>query len=126
MSPENTQALIDIYPPIFSDLSEKCCMSLFGFECGDGWFELLKDLIEGIKEICESEKWDIKVNQVKEKYGTLRFYLDSTPEALSDLIEKYEKQSAHTCEECGKGGSMRKKGIWYSVRCDICWNKAYN
>lgn len=97
-------------------------MSLFGFQCGDGWFELLNELIEGIKDVCESKNLDIKVHEVKEKYGTLRFYLSCEPEEISQLIAKAERESARTCEDCGESGSMRQKGYWYWVRCDECWN----
>jgi hypothetical protein len=121
VNPENTQALIDIYPALFSDLSQRSCMYLFGFECGDGWFELLRCLIQDIKGICESNNLDIKINQIKEKYGTLRFYLSSETEELGRLIAQAEKESAHICEECGKPGSMREKCRWYSVKCDECW-----
>ena len=47
----------------------------WGFSCGDGWYLL-------IDRLCSSLQWDTDTNkypqvvatQVKEKYGTLRFY----------------------------------------------------
>lgn len=134
MSPEKTKELINIYPELFSDLHHMNCFSLFGFECGDGWFDLLKDLITGIKEICESPQFnlplniddqplEIKVDQVKEKYGTLRFYYNSCNAFIDKLINEAEDASETICEDCGKPGTLRDKNHWYSVRCDECWPK---
>ena len=131
MSPEKAQELINIYPELFSDLSEFNCMRLFGFECGDGWFDLLKDLITQIKAVCEREEFrdpfedepiQLKVDQVKEKYGTLRFYTNFDPESIDQLVKEAESRSAITCEDCGKPGSIREKHHWYRVRCDECWD----
>lgn len=38
MNPENTAKLCYTYAPIYRNLRE------FGFECGDGWFDLLWQL----------------------------------------------------------------------------------
>lgn len=41
-------------------------------QCGPGWYPLLVELDERLAEICP----DYVVLQVKEKFGTLRYYLD--------------------------------------------------
>lgn len=134
MSPEKSKQLIDTYPELFSDLPEMNCMRLFGFDCGNGWFDLLKDLITKIRAHCESPDFqpyiDLldqplspKVAQVKEKYGTLRFYLDLETEYIEKLIEEAEDKSAIICEICGNTGMLREHHRWLSVRCDDCWNR---
>ena len=96
-------------------------INLFGFECGDGWFELLRDCIEGIKEVCERNGFDVYALQVKEKYGILRFYLSTTASELDDIIEAAEYRSSKTCETCGKEGYLAKQsGYWWHVTCDDC------
>jgi hypothetical protein len=131
MSPEKSKELISICPELFSDLHEKSCMYLFGFECGDGWFELLKDLITEIREICRIEgfsrcTWlteepsDIKVDQVKEKYGTLRFYTNWSMDEIDRVITIAEEKSAKTCEGCGGEGKMIRTGGWDHVSCQEC------
>ena len=93
----------------------------FGFECGDGWADLLIELCTNIqsyfntlpKHISE----DIVALQVKEKYGTLRFYISSHDETISKLIKDAERKSAVTCEVCGKPGSVRGKS-WLYTACD--------
>jgi len=127
MSPENSKKLVEIYPEIFSHSDNNSCMRLFGFECGDGWFDILKDLIEEIKII--SKKWNfsddawtgpLKVNQVKEKYGILRFYTNWETEELAQAIGKAENNSKSTCEICGKDGKSLSRDAWWMVRCERC------
>lgn len=125
MSPEKTQLLIDIYPELFSDISTRSCMYLFGFECRDGWFDLLSECIENIKDVCLRENLDIKTSQVKEKYGTLRFYLSSTTDELEEIIGFAEDKSAITCEVCGKLGKSRKLS-WIQTLCEECLQKSTN
>ena len=58
-------------------------------------------------------------SQVKEKYGTLRFYMTCETQEMSDLISVACKKSAVTCENCGKPGKRNKTG-WISTLCDSC------
>ena len=132
MSPEKSQQLIDIYPELFSNPNPRMPFALFGFECEDGWFDILKDLITEIKEKTKNELfkfglddeiYPLRVDQIKEKYGTLRFYTNFCNERIDRLIRDAEEKSATTCEACGNPGSMRKEARWLSVRCDACWPK---
>jgi len=93
------------------------------FECGDGWYDLLYDLSKGIQKLIDEgkESPNFTVYQVKEKYGTLRFYTGgySTTE-LEDLIDKAEERSAETCEQCGKPGKLLIEKGWHSTVCETC------
>ena len=60
-----------------------------------------------------------RASQVKEKYGTLRFYMSSGNEEIWNLIEEAEKKSAETCEGCGVPGELRQ-GSWSGTSCDNC------
>ena len=55
--------------------------------------------------------------QVKEKYGTLRFYTTGGDKLTDGMIWFAENMSARTCEVCGMPGKMRGKG-WYYAACD--------
>lgn len=112
MEPSLAKQLIELYPSIFTEME-------FYFECGSGWFELLKECILGLKEVCEKKGYEIKATQIKEKYGTLRFYTDLCSEEMDKIIEKAEKKSAETCEYCGAFGSLRDDG-WVRCLCDSC------
>ncbi len=61
------------------------------------------------------------VMQVKEKFGTLRFYCSGT-DAIDRYIRLAERLSALTCEDCGKPGKANDSG-WIRTQCDDCRDK---
>jgi hypothetical protein len=83
------------------------------FAYSDGWYEMTKNLIDELLAL----GWDKRINQVKEKFGGLRFYIETYPEGGIDVIRKYEDLSYKTCEKCGKEGVLRKGG-WILTLCD--------
>jgi hypothetical protein len=67
----------------------------------------------------ENDRIEMYAVQVKEKYGTLRFYMSCETDQISDLIREAERLSDTTSESYGAAGKIR--GVrWYSVRCDKC------
>lgn len=60
-------------------------------------------------------------SQVKEKYGTLRFYMSGETDAMSEAINEAEDESAKTCENCGGPGKVYDGG-WVVTRCDPCYD----
>ena len=83
------------------------------FECGNGWYPLIKDLITDLIEL----GWDKQVCQVKEKFGALRFYINTGSDEIFKKIHSYENQSYETCETCGEKGEFRL-GSWYKTLCN--------
>lgn len=83
------------------------------FDIGEGWYPLVKELIEKLI----AAGWDKQTCQVKEKFGGLRFYINSANDECFNLISQYEKLSCETCEKCGNPGTIRKGG-WISTLCD--------
>lgn len=59
----------------------------------------------------------VVATQVKEKYGTLRFYVDYADDYVRGAIALAEHLSARTCETCGAAGKLRGD-FWLSTRCD--------
>lgn len=55
--------------------------------------------------------------QVKEKFGTLRFYYDGGDDFCSGVVSMMESMTYHTCEVCGNLGKVYNDG-WVVVRCD--------
>lgn len=107
----------------------------WGFECGDGWFDLLYKCAARIeREIVRLKKEDPTTpdeelpcaSQVKEKYGTLRFYMswNETPE-IEAAISEAEDESEVTCENCGKPGEVRGGG-WLYCACEACEDERQN
>jgi hypothetical protein len=58
-------------------------------------------------------------SQVKEKYGTLRFYMSSETDEMDAAIHKAEYLSSKTCDICGKAGRLRGEH-WVQTLCDKC------
>lgn len=129
MSPDKAKKLVDIFPEMFSDLSLSHPFPLFGFECGDGWYELLKDCITEIKKICQhtecyGSEFPLQVCQVKEKYGTLRFYLNWYTDDIDEIVNDATIKSSRTCEECGNPAELLQHGIWWKTICNDCTKSA--
>lgn len=83
-------------------------------EVGDGWI----DLVYALWKLCMDN--NIEIEQVKEKFGGLRFYVGSTPEWIEVLIDAMEEYSFGICEVCGKSGEPRP-GYWTKTLCDEHW-----
>jgi len=101
----------------------------FGFEHGDGWFDILVDLCEELEPLVEAATYSIspfEVMQVKEKFGGLRFYTSWGNKEIWAAIDKAEKRSLETCEVCGKPGRPEGPG-WIKTLCPECregrWDK---
>lgn len=57
--------------------------------------------------------------QVKEKFGTLRFYYDGGDEYIHGLAAMAEAMSARTCESCGVPAKSTNNG-WIKTICQPC------
>jgi hypothetical protein len=55
--------------------------------------------------------------QVKEKFGSLRFYCYNTTEIQEAYIRSAEFMSAVTCEVCGSPGKINRDGGWLRCLC---------
>jgi hypothetical protein len=148
---------------------QETCMC-WGFECGDGWYDIINSLCANIQhhvdwkrkqrvydlkraraakkgrdalikflagdsqvsdwheeradEILENGDREITpyvhrvvAQQVKEKFGGLRFYYMGGDDAVSGMVRMAESWAAHTCETCGDRGTLRHGG-WVRTLCD--------
>jgi hypothetical protein len=174
MKRELDEYLCKVYPKMMvnrnKDMMETCMC--WGFECGDGWFQILNQLMGNIqnhidwkirqrdvtikynematqckaghfemfekdmenvlnqeykekrlKEIVEGPLHDIPelvpqvtLDQVKEKFGTLRFYYTGGDDYIRGMVTMAESMSGVTCEECGKPGTQTPGG-WIKTVC---------
>ena len=123
MKLELEEKLLSSYPKIFrqKDLPMNQTCMCWGIECGDGWYTLLNALCNHIQHYLDQKKdvEQVEAVQVKEKYGTLRFYINGGDDYVDGLVSMAENMSAFICEQCGDAGSIRGKG-WYTTRCDEC------
>ena len=177
MRQELDKLLCEKYPKMMvnrnKDMKETCMC--WGFECGDGWFNILNQLMSQIqhhidwkekqragaikynemaaqakagnfdlfeetmkalpndeykeKRLAEIVAGDFRpvpesipqvtLDQVKEKFGTLRFYYQGGDDYISGMVSLAESMTAVTCENCGNPGSCRGGG-WVHTYCTPC------
>lgn len=94
-----------------------------GVDCGDGWYNLINELLEKIEEIYKINNKDIKdfkILHIKEKFGELRVYVSTEFLEVHRLITEYENLSAKICENCGKEGNLYNKKGYLLTLCGKC------
>lgn len=118
--------LCEKYPLIFKNRHESMTKTAmcWGFECGDGWYDLIDVLCNNIQhhvdwynKYQEEKMEQVVAFQVKEKYGGLRFYVDGGDDYILGMISLAESLSHRICEECGAAGKSRGNG-WVRTLCD--------
>ena len=174
MKKVHDEYLCKVYPKMMVNrnlhMTETCMC--WGFECGDGWFQILNQLMGNIqhhidwkvrqhevaikfntiaeqlkagdstlfdeehkdllnRDYVEKRKQElienplreipelvpqVTLDQVKEKFGTLRFYYSGGDDYISGLVSMAESMSGVTCEECGKPGTQTSGG-WIKTVC---------
>jgi hypothetical protein len=118
------------YPEMFSG-------KYGGFAVGEGWYPILEALCG---QIDSYTKWknntreallkdnphnhkipdaieQVVVEQIKEKFGGLRFYYQGGDEHIHGMVRMAEAWAGHACEECGAAGK-RRSGGWIRTLCD--------
>jgi hypothetical protein len=140
---ELDQQLCEKYPLMFKNrnapMTETCMC--WGFEHGDGWYQIINNLCANIQSHIDwshkSNAWDLKwneehpdeqrpvreivpqvvVDQVKEKFGTLRFYYSGGDDTIDGMVRMAESMSAVMCEKCGAPAETRSPG-WVRTLCE--------
>lgn len=119
MTPEHQAELRRKYARLYSEPYLK----YGGMTCGDGWFDIVHRLslmLEfEIASLPEADAHEFRAERVKEKDGTLRFYMSKATDVMTEMIREAEAESARTCEHCGKPGVLRGSG-WVRTLCDEC------
>ena len=100
-----------------------------GFAIGAGWWPIIKSLCAQIQHHTDwkqeqKEKYNrgegcpqVVVDQIKEKFGGLRFYYHGGDDVVDGMVRMAETWAGHVCEECGKPGE-RHSGGWIRTLCD--------
>lgn len=137
------RALCEKYPLLFKNrnapMSETCMC--WGFDHSNGWYQIINNLCANIQNHIDwshkSNAWDLKwnqehpeeprpvrdivpqvvVDQVKEKFGTLRFYYSGGDDTIDGMVRMAESMSAVMCEECGNPGTQNSRG-WIKTLCE--------
>lgn len=90
-----------------------------------GWLNTFGEpMCEEIKnELIKINKLnDFRIEDIKEKYGTLRIETNFTTEGLEKIFKKYEELSMLTCIHCGRPTKYITKD-WINYICEECAKK---
>ena len=102
---------------------------LFGIECSEGWMKIIEPILNYIKEynLNKEKEKQIKIYQIKEKFGMLRVYTNFVTDKLKELIHEAEYQSTRTCELCGSQENVgHTVGGWITTCCENCVTQMVN
>jgi len=127
------QELIEKYPKLFVQRNKpmtETCMC-WGIACGDGWLWIIDLLCGAIQDYidnystCIKGEWikpkQAEFSQVKEKFGTLRIYVDNSCVRIENMVDFAEYISSRTCEICGSMEDVSQtKGAWINTLCKKC------
>lgn len=108
------------FPDIFRGRNKPLTESLmvFGLECGDGWFNLIYALCEELEQQAILEKTPLpEAQQVKQKLGGLRFYVNGGTREMLNLIDAAETRSETLCEVYGDHAERFSDAGWIKTRC---------
>lgn len=115
-------ALVDRYPEEIHHriiyASMQCASGI-----SEGWYDLVLELDDAISKIYPL----YTIDQVKEKFGGLRYYIGILPDILPQtqhdeiyrLISAAEEKSFKVCDVCGEAGKTLKIGQYLmATRCE--------
>lgn len=112
----------------------------WGIETGNGWYEIINQLCALIQNHIDwkqkNHEWAVQWNQehpmdprpvpepvaqvvaeqVKEKFGGLRFYYRGGDDVVDGMVRMAEAMSERICEECGSPGTQNSQG-WIRTLC---------
>ena len=76
-----------------------------------------EDVMASDITITDKVYW-IRVEQIKEKFGGLRFYYQGGDDHIDGMVTMAEVWAGRTCETCGNLGK-RREGGWIRTLCDV-------
>jgi len=129
MKRENDEYLCKVYPKMMVNRDKPMTETAmcWGFAVGNGWFQLLNQLMGNIQNHIDWQNRNgevvsqVTVDQVKEKFGTLRFYYTGGDDYIRGMVTMAESMSGILCEECGKPATINwptlTQGGWVRTRC---------
>jgi hypothetical protein len=96
-----------------------------GFAIGEGWWPIIESLCANIQS--HTDWWNknretrpvveqVVVEQIKEKFGGLRFYYQGGDDTIQGMVRMAEAWADRSCEECGAPGTAGGKG-WIRTLC---------
>jgi hypothetical protein len=97
-----------------------------GVALGAGWWPIIQALCSQIQHYTDWQNKNhekhpvvaqVTINQIKEKFGGLRFYYSGGDDTIDGMVRMAESWAARSCETCGNVGKSRSGG-WIRTLCD--------
>ncbi len=111
------EKLMSAYPQLFpKDADGKPREPDCHVWCPVGWQPMVEELCANLCKIVEEKNVVFQIEQIKEKFGGLRFYYfykGDRVDEIADLIHEAEERSFKICEVTGEDGELRIKGKGY-------------
>jgi hypothetical protein len=95
-----------------------------GFAVGKGWYPIIERLSSNIQQHLEWKNREsqvvpqVIVEQIKEKFGGLRFYYQGGDDNVAGMVRMAEAWADVACEDCG-GIGKRRGGGWVRTLCNV-------
>jgi hypothetical protein len=132
-SREFSKLMLEKFTDFFTGQDPREPFSMFGFEIGSGWHPVVYELCEKLQAICKPYNTTFKFSQIKEKYGSGRFYNtywfpEDIPETtyktiisiIDDLVSEYENKCDRICASTGVYYEFKISNGWIY---DICYDE---
>lgn len=128
---EQNKALVERYPfllprNVWTDkVDEDYDYSYIrGVEIPEGWKLIFLQMCEDIRQpLIDADYLEkFRFSQIKEKYNTMRLYHFGAPEAVDEILGKYETMASYVCTRCGQPATIESQGYIASY-CNDCWGK---
>ena len=129
------EEVMDKHPEIFRERTMsvyESCLAC-GLEVGDGWLPIIDKFCDQLDTLAKETGVQVIAQQVKEKFGGLRFYYmtevpavgidENWVAAAGQFIRDMEIECDRTCESCGKPGSTKGSKGWLCCLCVDCRSK---
>ena len=95
MKQELQESLFKAYPKIFArrHMSKEHTLMCYGIQCPDRWYDLIDALCARIQTHADQNGLICEANQVKTKFGGLRFYVTYSDPYIKGLLAMSEVMS---------------------------------
>lgn len=113
---EFEKSMEDKFPEMFSE-------PYGGFAIGEGWWPIIESLCANIQSYLKWANRDsevvpqVVVEQIKEKFGGLRFYYQGGDTHIGGMVRMAEAWASKVCEDCGAPATKQTTG-WIRNVCD--------
>jgi hypothetical protein len=108
------------YKNLGGNINETCMY--WGIAVNLGWWNLIEKMSERIEEINKTLETPVVAAQIKQKFATLRVYVDYGTDEVYDIISETEKESQTICESCGTRENVKIRGKHYILtQCLDCF-----